>query len=115
MEFCTLSWYNRSCFEADKAKFIDEGFRIEQEEEVKNSYGDPYWRAVAVKGSVEEVAQEVRRRMPGEAGLEDRVTELERQVADLMSEINAFRWAASVTDGLADFSRNYEDRYRDRS
>ena len=53
--------------------------------------------------------------MEREAGLEARVTELERQVADLMNEINAFRWAASVTDGLADFSRNYEDRYRDRS
>ena len=69
---------------------------------------------MSARGRVAEI-QDAVDEMEREAGLEARVEELERQVADLMSETNAFRWAASVTDGLADFSRNYEDRYRDRS
>ena len=61
MEHVTFSWFERSRFEADKKRFIEEGFRIEQEEEVKDIYGIPFWRAVAVKGSIEELAEEVRR------------------------------------------------------
>ena len=61
MEMMTFSWYERNRFEADKAWFIAEGFRIEQEEEVKDSHGDLFYRALAVKGSIEELAQEVRK------------------------------------------------------
>ena len=61
MEHVTFSWFDRNKFEADKAWFIAQGFRIEQEEEVKDSHGDLFYRAVAVKGSIEELAQEVRR------------------------------------------------------